>query len=702
MTKHNPKPIDAWQEFFGRYCKDQLDILADKYPNQRSITVNYPDLERFDIDMAEELLESPKIVLSSARVALVNIELGINKTFSDANVRVCGVPTKVAIRNIRNAHRSKLICIDGMVRNVTEVKPRITEAAFRCARCYTMNDVPQTEVVKPSKPIECGNEMCAKKGLFAIDFTLSSIIDAQRIRLQEMPENLHGDEQPKTIDVTISDDFAGIAFPGDKVCITGRVRMYQKSSQDGKSQFLESIFEAIHIEIKDKKCDKTEITDKDVEEIRRLASSPTIHSDIISSIAPSIYGHKEVKESIALQLFSGVAKNLPDGTRIRGDIHILLAGDSGISKSQLLRSATNLAPRGIFASGNSLSIAGLTATAVKDDFGDSLQMLEAGALVLADMGLVAVDEMDKMGKMTDNNCSALYEAMDQQQISVNEAGISTALKSRCAVLGAANPKLGRFDPSIPFVEQINMPPTLISNFDLVFVLQDAVDVEFDSMLSKHVIGVHRAGEILAHAEQSNNPMHTVADADLGIAPIKALIPIEMLRKYILYAKMHVNPVLDDDAAARLDEFYVNMRQNGASDNSAIPITARQLEGLIRLTEASARLRLSDFATVEDAKRAIRTTKACSKQVVHDEKIGQHDADVLSVWVSKSQDDKFKVTRAIIKEIETKCGGYVPLGDLADVLNGKHGIDRDEVDKILAEMSRQGQILRPIKDHVKCI
>ncbi len=233
---------------------------------------------------------------------------------------------------------------------------------------------------------------------------------------------------------------------------------------------------------------------------------PQLQRKIVRSIAPTIYGNEDVKEAVALQLFGGIPKEMPDGTHLRGDIHMLLVGDPGIAKSQILRYVVTLSPRGIYTSGKSSTAAGLTATAVKDEFGDGRWTLEAGALVLADMGIAAVDEMDKM--RTEDR-SALHEAMEQQSISVAKAGITATLRCRCALLGAANPKLGRFDAYTPISEQINMPAALLSRFDLIFVMQDMPDPKLDEAIAEHILKTHRVGEMIV--QHSKKPIPGVDD-----------------------------------------------------------------------------------------------------------------------------------------------------------------------------------------------
>jgi len=399
-----------WEKFFNRYYLGDILALANEYPEKRSLYVDFVNIEKFDPDMAEELLEHPNRVFEVAEGALRNFALPIDKTLSSAHLRVMNLPQKVSIRDLRSVHISKLIAIEGLVRMATEVRPKLLVAAFECNGCHETMYITQADG-RFVEPYVCKNEECGRKGPFKIKLTDSEFVDAQKLRVQESPEDLRGGEQPQTLDINTEDDLAGIVSPGDHVVLTGVLRSYQRVTREGKSTFFDIILDSVAIETPDKEFTEIEITAEEEEAIIELSKDPKIYENVVKSIAPSIYGYAEVKEALALQLMSGVPKNLPDGARIRGDVHVLLVGDPGIAKSQLLRYIVKLAPRGIYTSGRSSSAAGLTAAAVRDEFGDGRWTLEAGALVLADQGIAAVDEMDKMRS---EDRSAIHEAMEQQ------------------------------------------------------------------------------------------------------------------------------------------------------------------------------------------------------------------------------------------------------------------------------------------------
>ena len=689
---------EKFRTFLKKYYWDSILQLANDYPDQRSIYVDFSDLEIFDRELADELLLRPDEVTPCADSALQNIDLPIEKSLDNAKVRFIRIPNKVPNRDLRSKHLLQLVAIEGMIRKATEVRPKIVSAAFKCMRCEHVTRIPQTEL-KFVEPLECENDTCGRKGPFKLDINESVFIDAQKLQVQESPENLRGGTQPQSLDVDVEDDLAGIVKPGDRVIINGVLRSHQRTTREGKSPFYDLVLHANSLEYMDQEFDELEITPEEEEQIRALSRNPEIYEKIIKSIAPSIYGYDDVKEALSLQLFSGVAKHLPDGSRVRGDIHMLFVGDPGVAKSQMLRYMVKLAPRGVFASGKSASSSGLTAAAVKDDLGDGRWTLEAGALVMADMGIAAIDEMDKMST---EDKSALHEAMEQQTISVAKAGIIATLKSRCALLGAANPKYGRFDRYEGIAQQINMPPALMSRFDMIFVLLDTPNEEMDSKIAKHILKAHYAGEL--SEQRKNIPASKVTQelVDEHMEVVKPDIDPELMRKYVAYSRRHIYPIMEEAAREHLVKFYMDLRKMGEGKDSPVPVTARQLEALVRLAEARARVRLSNVATLDDAKKTTRIVYACLKQVGVDPDTGALDVDVIASGTSKSQRDKIKVIREIIKAVgERHSGGKAPLEEVFAEAQAQQ-IDRQHAEELIAKMRRSGDLVTPDNDHIKVV
>ncbi len=1040
---------DKWVEklkiFFRRYYWDDILQLANEYPDRRSIIIDFSDLDNFDRKLGEQLLEQPDEIIPASNNALQQLlEFQIEKSFSELYARFIHVPNKIPNRELRSKHLLKFVAIEGMIRKATEVRPKIINSAFLCMRCEHVTIVPQSGP-KFTEPHECENESCGKRGPFKILIEKSDFVDAQKLQAQESPENLKGGTQPQSLDVDVEDDLAGIVKPGDRVIINGILRSHQRTLRDGKSPFYDLVLHSNSIEYVDKEFDELEISPEDEEEILALSQSPNIYELITSSIAPSIYGYNEIKEALAMQLFSGVAKYLPDGSRIRGDIHILFVGDPGIAKSQLLRYMVKLAPRGVFASGKSASSSGLTAAAVRDEMGDGRWTLEAGALVMADMGIAAVDEMDKMRS---EDKSALHEAMEQQcyddkteiltengwklfrdlqkdervasltpdgnleftipekyvesvyegdiyyiysedidlavtpnhnmfvsiehndqwgnfglyrmdelpenhrikfrknaswngehidsfmipckdqnnecssaqnleeprivkmddwiellgylysrgrieeqkkvriyysssynyskiiecldkigylwdeddssiiigskrlldylryfenfpdnvphyvknlskeqieifissmimtdhshqdhtndvfvkslsladeiqeialksgnsaririlheneldhislysagkssenvyqvsltngeqnypsvsntekhvkkenysgkiycvevkdhviyvrrnrkaiwcgnTISVAKAGIIATLKSRCALLGAANPKYGRFDRYEGIAQQINMPPALMSRFDLIFVMLDTPNEEMDSKIARHILKSHFAGELSEQRKKLPGSTITMEDVQSQMETILPPIDPEIMRKYVAYSRKRIFPVMSEDARKHLIDFYLDLRKMGEGKDAPVPVTARQLEALVRLAEASARLRLSNSVTLDDAKRTTRTVLTCLKHVGVDPDTGALDVDFIESGTTKSQRDKIKIVKEIIRRVgDRHANGTAPLDEVYAEAEIEQ-IDREHVEELVNKMSRTGDLLKPKKDHVRLV
>lgn len=689
----------VWEDFFKRYYWENILELARYYPEKRTLFVQFPDIERFDLELARELLENPDPVLKHANEALSAVDLPADVVFTNTHVRIIKIPERerIQIRELRSANINKFIAVSGLIRKATEVRPKIINAAFRCQRCGNVTLVPQTEG-RFIEPFECGNDECGRKGPFKLVHEESEFIDAQKLRIQESPDELRGGEQPQTLDVDVDDDLSGIVSPGDRVVISGVLRSYQRSTPHGKSTFFDLVLDGVSIEIEDKEFEDIEISSEDIEKILALGKDNAVYEKIIHSIAPSIYGYEEVKEAMALQLFSGIPKNLPDGTRIRGDIHVLLVGDPGVAKSQLLRYGVKLAPRGIYTSGKSSTSAGLTATAVKDEFGEGRWTLEAGALVLADMGLACVDELDKMES---DDRSSMHEAMEQQTISIAKAGIMATLKSRCALLGAANPKFGRFDRYEGIAKQINMPPALLSRFDLIFILTDEPLEKRDTAIAEHILKAHYGGELAVRRANIINSGISPEEIEKAMEVIQPVIESDLLRKYIAYTKRNIFPIIQDDARKQLIDFYLGLRKQGEDPNSPVPVTARQLEALIRLAEASARVRLSDVITTEDTSRIVRIVMASLQQVMTDPETGRLDADIINVGMGKSQRDRIKVLKEVIRDLQEEYKSTVPLEDIISRAE-ESGIKKDTVEDMIQKLKSVGEIIEPSNERFRVV
>jgi len=517
---------------------------------------------------------------------------------------------------------------------------------------------------------------------------LSEFIDSQKIEIQENPEGLRGGAQPERISVYLEDDLVGEISPGDRIIANGMLRSMQRRRGQFRLTSFNKVMDAVSIESQEMAFEEVEVSEKDEKKILKISKDPDIFTKMRESIAPTIYGMDVEKEALILQLFGGLAKEMPDGTRIRGDIHTLFVGDPGTAKSQMLAYMSKLAPRSIYASGKASSAAGLTAAAVRDDFGEGQWTLEAGALVLADMGVACIDEIDKMDE---KDRSSLHQAMEQQEISVAKAGINATLKSRCAVLAAANPKLGRFDEFLPMHEQINMPPALISRFDLIFSILDKPDRTRDTDLATHILRTHKAGEISENIIKSKISKLTKKERDSLMEIVMPTFNPEFLRKYIAYAKRNIYPVMTDDALELIKNYYVDFRN---SSEDTVTFTPRQLEAFVRLAEASAKLRLSQEVTVEDAKRSINIIEQYLTRVGMDRETGKFDIDIITTGISHTQQSRM---RSIIDIIQKLCDASEDgNADRNDIIREAEidGVESGKVEDAVDRLRRNGQIYEP--------
>nr|WP_245526736.1 LAGLIDADG family homing endonuclease [Methanothermus fervidus] len=1048
----NEEIIKKFEEFFSLKYKDEVYEVLENYPDEKSIVVDYVDLEMFNIDLADYLIEKPEECMSCAEEAIKQLDpSGKNP---EIHVRFKNVFPQVNLRDLKSEHIGKLVCVEGIVRKTEEVRPRIAEGTFVCEKCYSVKKVPQefNKITKPARCEECGSRS------FRLEKENSKFVDTQTLKIQEPLEQLAGGEQPRQITLVLEDDLVDIVSPGDVVRITGILKTMHK----GRNRFKNFIY-GNYVEFIEQEFEEVEISEEDEKKIKELAKDSEIRKKIINSILPSIYGHEEIKEAVALQLFGGVPKELADGTRLRGDIHVLMIGDPGIGKSQMLKYVSKLAPRGIYTSGKGTTGVGLTAAAIRDEFGG--WSLEAGALVLGDKGVVCIDELDKM---REEDRSAIHEALEQQSyhkdfeillangrkmkignfvdelmeknknkiiygkdteilmtddldlkvmaydlknlkiipanvnrisrhkapdkfvkikfengrnvtvtpehpfvvwdkdikivradeikegmvvlgvnnyeisgnssidpniakflgfilsgectykdgfyeivfsnankklleefetivkklgikyniskkkeghktftvkiaskefyhdlitefpelslqsqsqrfthvkvpnkilmssksvkkaflnayfkrsgfvdncrvgystpsikmaedlqdlllmmgiysyiskdertykviidgeenikkfakiikddfrigrindlietsgnknnqdqnileneivqdieddeksvkisnnerqrnirfikvknvkfvensdskwvyditvephhlfvshgivlhnsISIAKAGIMATLNSRCSVLAAANPKFGRFDRYKSISEQINLPSTILSRFDLIFVIEDLPNKDRDRRLAEHVLKIHQARDI------------------------KPEIDPELLRKYIAYARKYIKPKLTKDAREVIEDFYVSMRSKGLEEDSPVPITVRQLESIVRLAEASARMKLKDKVEVEDAKRAIRLVEACLKQLGYDPETGKIDIDKVEGRTPKSKRDKYNAALELIKELEDEYES-VPESMIISEMNERYNIDENETKEILKTLRDKGMIYK---------
>ena len=585
---------------------DEILKVAKEYPEgDRAIRITWEAVTDFNARLSSNLrwnlddaLEAAKLVvqefIDDDTKERVRKEHRIKITLDVVPMGIPGELYDVQISGLRKEHLYRTVRLNGLVRKATPVRPRMEIGIFECDWENHKNSYIQ-DFFTMREPTRCTAETC-KCAEFKLRENLSQFIDSQKVEIQEYPEDLPPGAQPERLTAYFESSLAHKIQPGDRVAIVGIIK--PKSQFQGRRQKSEfDIYLYAHsIDEKIGEDEDIEPTASELMEIKELALQEDVAERIRDSISPTIFGMELEKRAIALQQFGGVTKELPDGTRIRGDIHMLMMGDPGLAKSQLLRSASRIAPRGVMATGKSTSAAGLTAAAVRDEFGEGRWSLEAGTLVLASGGIACIDEIDKM---SEEDRSSMHEAMEQQTISIAKAGINAQLKSKCSVLAAANPKRSRFDMTMPLPPQVNMPISLLSRFDIFFIITDPPNPERDNLLAARILESHRAGEVLTPGEE-------IDESQLAVRSLEGPINSRLLKLYIGYAKQ-LRPVMTSEAQYKIKEYYTGLRRryhNVDDQDKTMPITPRQLESIIRLAEAEAKMYLSESVDVKHADRAI--------------------------------------------------------------------------------------------------
>jgi len=798
-----------------------------------SLLVDFDDLLLFDASLAEKIIEEPVITLKAASEALKEVMKIENTEYAskvpEFFVRIRKLPEslKVSIRRVRAIHLGKLIAIEGIVTKISPVKQLLKEAIFRCKECGEEVIIPQRGegLEKPTICPACGNESTKKKKSdFELVLEKSKFIDWQKFVLQERPEELPSGQLPRSIEVVATHDLVDVVRPGDRAVVTGVLAVAPEKAVKGQPPVFQVYLEANNIEVTSKELLDVEITLEDEKRILDFSRKSDVRELIVNSIAPSIYGYKEVKKAIALLLFGGVPKVHPDGVRVRGDIHVLLIGDPGTAKSQLLRYVASVAPRGVYTSGKGSTAAGLTAAVVREKSSGDF-FLEAGALVLADGGIACLHPaslvstrdgeveierlfrretsfkafsngepvelsllkevevisldgralrfaraviarrkwwegpilelhlengrslmvtpdhllldaegmkwvearalstgrtiaaggggertelrvtsvreeryegyvydlyvpgvhnfvaegavvhncIDEFDKMDPKDRVSIHEAMEQQTVSIAKAGIVATLNARASVLAAANPAFGRYLHNRPVTENIDLPPTILSRFDLIFVITDVPNPERDRALAEYVVDFHRQRypESLDH-----------------------VVPRELLKKYIAYARKYCRPKLSEEARNKLVNFYVEMRSKSQGADSPIAITPRQLEALIRLAEAHARMALSDIVTTGDAEAAIELMMHFLKSVGYDIETKSIDIDIVMTGQPKSQRDKVLMVIELLKKMIEESGGEAVKREEFIAKAAERGLEESFVRKVLDRLYDSGEIIEP--------
>jgi len=663
---------------------EQIDQMMPK--RAKYIVVDFNDLVSVPF-IESKFVESPDEILNAFSRAIKEILQErfpeyARKIEHDIRARIANFPAERSLRQINSEVITKMTSVSGMVVRASEVKPLAKELTYKCLDKH-ISKFTLLDGMSLDKAVKCQSPKCPYTNL-AIVAEESRFIDFQIVRLQELPEDLPPGQLPHYVNVSMKQDLVDYARPGDRIILTGIVRIEQErvsGVKQSESALYRLRMDGNNIEfiggrgIKGtRRTEREEISPDEQKIIRTLSKNPDIYNRLIASFAPHIRGHELFKEAILLLIVGSTQRALSDGSKIRGDINVFLVGDPGTAKSEMLKFCARIAPRGLYTSGRGSTAAGLTAAVVRDASG--IFMLEAGAVVLGDQGLVCIDEFDKMRP---EDRSALHEVMEQQSASIAKGGIVATLNARTSILAAANPMFGKYDPFKNLTENVNLPIPLLTRFDLVFVVRDIPHKEKDRQIAQHILS-----------------QHGTSGTDTT-----SLIDVDILTKYLAYAKQN-DPVLTKQAENKIMEFYLKMRSvEGEDKEKMITITPRQLEGLIRLSTARARILLKNQVEEDDADRAIYLFNEMLKNAGIDVNTGKIDIGVLQ-GRPRSEVSKLATFMEILKSLEGEPQSPVLEQTFVDELVKSEKFNEEEAKNYIRRMVRDATIYESKPGHYNTV
>ncbi|XP_049848877.1 DNA replication licensing factor MCM2-like [Schistocerca gregaria] len=602
---------------FLRVFRDEKGVLVYKQRinemaknNQSSLVVSWlhlsggeqvPVLATWVVEVPTEMLQ---IFNEAAQSEVLREFPNYANICEQIFVRIADLPVCDRLRDLRQIHLNALIRVAGVVTRRSTVFSQLLFTYYDCQQCgFLLGPYAQESAAKEVRPIACSS--CQAFGPFAMNMEKTVFRNYQRVTLQESPSAIPPGRLPRSKEVILVSDLVDSARPGDEVEITGVLQNRRDRYLNVKHGFpvFKTVIEANYVQKSEVGYDTVYVTEEEEKLFRRMSKDGAIGQRIAESIAPSIYGHLDVKMSLALALFGGEPKELEGSHRTRGDINVLLIGDPGTAKSQFLKYLKNTAHRSVYTTGQGASAVGLTAAVRKDPVTREFT-LEGGALVLADRGMCIIDEFDKMN---DKDRTSIHEAMEQQSISISKAGIVTTLQARCSVVAAANPIRGRYDVSLPFSKNVELLESILSRFDITCILRDVVDVQADRVLAQFVAESHQRSHPLRGSEECSP---AAGGGGRGGDEFRSWeeggpIPQGLLRKYIYYARKHVHPRITNQANVnKIMSVYVEMRREGR--HGGVPMTVRHVESMLRMSEAHAKMHLREVCTDDDIDMAIRS------------------------------------------------------------------------------------------------
>lgn len=660
-----------WDSFLQDYAKPLAQEAAES--DRRSVLISFTELQMRhppaatgELSLSDYLLQKPRHALQLGAQQLQQIDVTVEPR-PRLHLRVKDLPesAKVSVRALRASHLGTFVAIEGLVKKITSVRPSVLEAAFDCRTCGNRILLVQEEE-NIVNPVLCDG--CEKPGPWKLREEASRWMDYQKVELQDNPDDLRGGAQPEAIAVILSDDLVHTCQPGDRVRLNGIVTAQKKTSNREVKTVFEKIVHAVSLEHLEHSFEDINLTVEDEAWAKTIGARADVWDLLVRSFARKVRGHRQLKESLLLAAFGSQGRYW-DGVWQRGDIHVLLAGDPGTAKSELLNYVAALLPHVVQANGKSSSGVGLTAAAVRDDFGDQPWSLEAGVLVLANEGMAVIDELDKMGEA---DAAYMLDALAHQVIHIAKAGIVADMRTRCSLIAACNPEGGRFTDDETPAAQIGLLLALLSRIDLPWAIKDRSSSEANRDIARHVLRA-QAGTLADDGEER--------------------LTAEQLRKYLAYSKKAAKDLtLDPEAEDFLVEYYDVVRQRNMAGENPGHVTPRVPASLYRLSTARARAHCSKTATLQDAKAAVALLESSFTSMGIITPDGKWDSAVLLTGVTLDQHTRVRnVQLAVLKLSGENEKGYCHEDQVISECARLHAMRADDVVKALETLKRNGAV-----------